>query len=117
MSDEKDPKSENAGDRSWWGDALKELTASGLATLFMTEESVRGYLREKKFPKEMVGVLLENMGRRKEDIYKIVGKEVGAFLSKIDLSKELGKFLETHRISVEGKIAFEPREKNKKESV
>lgn len=107
---ENDEKMAEGAERSWWVDAVKDLTSAGLATIFMTEESVRGYLREKKLPKEMVGLLLDNMNRRKDDLYKIIGKEVGAFLSKTDLSRELGKFLESHRIHVEGKISFEPRD-------
>ncbi len=113
MSDQEDDKPAEGSDKPWWSEAVKDLTSAGLATIFMTEESVRGYLREKKFPKETVGLLLDNMNRRKDDVYKVVGKEIGAFLSKVDLSKELGRFLETHRVSIEGKISFEPKEKSK----
>ncbi len=115
MSDD-EQKSESS-DKPWWSEAIKDLTSAGLATVFMTEESVRGYLREKKYPKEMVGQLLDTMNRRKDDVYKVIGKEVGAFLSKIDLTKEASRFLETHRISFEGKVAFEPKdsENRKKE--
>jgi hypothetical protein len=49
-------------------------------------------------------------------VYKVFGKEIGAFLSKVDLSKEVSKFLETHRVSFEGKVSFEPKDKTKKES-
>lgn len=111
-NDEKD----EAGEKSWWSEAVKDLTSAGLATIFMTEESVRNYLRDKKFPKETVGLLLDNMNKRKDDVYKVIGKEIGAFLSKVDLSKEVGRFLETHRISVEGKISFEPKQGSKKET-
>lgn len=106
MEDEKDESS----DKPWWSEAVKDLTSAGLATLFMTEESVRSYLREKKLPKEMVGLFLDNMNRRKDDLYKIVGKEVGSFLSKVDLNKEVSRFLENHRIHFEGKVAFEPKD-------
>ncbi len=114
MEDEKD----EASDKPWWSEAVKDLTSAGLATIFMTEESVRNYLREKKLPKEMVGLFLDNMNRRKDDMYKIVGKEIGSFLSKVDLSKEISRFLENHRIHFEGKVAFEPKEAkpSKKES-
>jgi predicted KAP-like P-loop ATPase len=116
MSDQEDDKPSEGSEKPWWSEAIKDLTSASLATIFMTEESVRGYLREKKLPKEMVGLLLDNMGKRKDDVYKVVGKEIGAFLSKVDLSKEVGRFLETHRVSIEGKISFEAKEaKPKKE--
>lgn len=105
-----DDENKEEKERVWWAEAVKDLTSAGLATIFMTEESVRGYLREKKFPKEMVGVLLDGMNRRKDDLYKIIGKEVGTFLSKVDLSREVSRFLENHRIQFEGKVSFEPKE-------
>ena len=55
--DEDDKPSEN--EKSWFGETIKDLTSAGLATIFMTEESVRNYLREKKLPKEMVGLVAE----------------------------------------------------------
>mgnify|MGYP000028102174 CR=1 FL=1 len=116
MSDAKQTKSSEAADKNWWSEAVKDLTAAGLSTLFLTEESVRSYLREKKLPKELVGLLAEGMGKRKDDLYSIVGKEVGSFFSKLDLSKEVAHFLENHRVAFEGKISFEPKKPATKES-
>jgi hypothetical protein len=113
MSDNQE-KEENS-EKSWWTEAVKDLTSAGLATFFMTEESVRNYLREKKLPKELVGLFIENMGKKKNDLYSIIGKEVGAFLSKMDLSKEAASFLENHRVHFEGKISFEPKDSKNKD--
>ncbi len=112
MADE--DKKADPSDKVSWTEAFKDLTSAGMATLFMTEESVRNYLREKKLPKELAGLFLDELGRRKEDVYKVVGKEIGSFLSKMDLSRELGKFLENHHVHFEAKVSFEPKRGDKK---
>jgi len=100
VSDSEDDK------KSSWQDAIKELGMSGLATLLMTEDSIRNLIREKKLPKEMVGVLLDGLLKKKDDLYAIVGKEVGKVFAKVDLAKEVGKFLETHDVEVNAKLKF-----------
>ncbi|MBY0371981.1 hypothetical protein K2X33_14945 [bacterium] len=102
-----DEKEKPEGEKPWWAEAVKDLTSAGLATYFMTEESVRNYLRERKLPKEAVGLFLDGMNRRKDDLYKVVGNEIGAFLSKLT---------DSHSVKVEAKISFEPKKGAKKES-
>ncbi len=110
MSDEADDskfsKEEESSKKAWWQEAVKEATLSGLATLFMTEDSIRSMLRDKKFPKEMVGLLLDGMGKKKDDFYGLLVKEVGRVFAKVDLSKEFAKFLETHTVEVSAKLTF-----------
>ena len=103
-----DSEAPTKSDRPWWTEAVKEVTLTGLATIFMTEESVRSYLKEKKMPKELVSLVLESITKRKDDFYGLLAKEFGRVLSRIDLSKELSKFLETHEADI--KVTF--RKKN-----
>jgi hypothetical protein len=107
-----DTGDEKNADRPWWSDAVKDLASAGLATLFMTEDSVRSYLREKKLPKELVSDLMDGIGRKKSDLYTLVAQEVSKVFSKIDVSRELTRFLEEHKISFEGKVSFEPKDKH-----
>jgi hypothetical protein len=111
MSEENDRPDEKSG--PWWTDVVKEVTTMGLGTLFMTEEAVRNYLKDKKLPKEIVTALLENVGKKKEDLYDSVAKEFGRVLSKVDISKEVARFLETHKVSIEARLTFEPKEEKK----
>ena len=66
----------------------------------MTEDSIRKYLKELKVPKELMGFFLESVSKKKEDLYSVIGSEVAKVLTKVDLAKEFGKFLETHRVKV-----------------
>lgn len=111
MSDEKDEQQ-----KAWWSEMVRDITATGLATIFMTEEGVRSYIKEKKLPKEIITPLLEGFGKKKDDLYGVVAKEVAKVLAKIDVTKEVGKFLEKHTVKVEAKFSFEPKEKSEEQS-
>ncbi len=119
MADEKDPSDlgqGGGGDKPWWQEAVRELTLTGLATFFMTEDSVRSYLREKKFPKELMGLFLDGVNKKKEDFYGMLAKEFGRVLSKIDISREIERFLERHDVQIETKIAFHKKPGHRAES-
>jgi len=108
--------SENTKEKPWWTEVVKDVTAAGLATIFMTEEGVRGYLREKKLPKELAGILLEGFSKKKDNLYEMLTREFGKVLSKMDISKEFQKFLETHEVDVNAKISFKKKEGNHEKS-
>ncbi len=110
---EKENAEETASDtkegreRTWWSETVKEVTLTGLATFFMTEESVRNYLKEKKLPKELVGLVLDSITKKKDDFYGLMANEFGRVISKIDITKEVSKFMETHDLTI--KVSFRKR--------
>ena len=112
MADPEESSTDRDSQSRSWADLMKELTATGLATLFMTEDSVRSYLREKKIPKELVGLFMEMFSKKKDDLYGLLAKEFGRVVSKIDVTREVGKFLERHHVHLEAKVSFEPKEKS-----
>ena len=93
-----------------WAELMREMTTTGLATIFMTEDSVRSYLKEKKLPKELVSLFLETFSKKKDDLYGVLAKEFGRVLSKTDLTGEIAKFLERHHVHFEAKISFESKD-------
>ena len=62
-----------------------------------------------------MGMFMEGVSKKKDDITGVVGSEVGKMLAKIDLSEELNKILKTHKIHFDIKVDFEPRKPKKKE--
>lgn len=105
-----DKNSEKLGWGEKWGEMMKEVTLTGLAAVFMTEDSVRSFLKERMVPKELINALLDNMGKRKEDFYALLATEFGRVLNKIDLSQEITKFMEKHKVNVS--ISFERKDDN-----
>ncbi len=110
-SEDDEKSSEEGGDRPKLSEMMKGLAMGGLATYFMTEDAVKGYLKEMKLPKEMASALLDGASKKKDDLYGLMVKEFGKVLSKIDVSQEVSKFLERHHISVEARVSFEPKTK------
>lgn len=107
--DERPDEKDESGERPKFSEMMKGLAMGGLATYFMTEDAIRGYLKEMKLPKELAAALLENASKKKDDLYGLMVKEFGKVLSKVDVSQEVSKFLERHHISVEAKVSFEPK--------
>ena len=46
---------------------VRELALTGIAAVFMTEDSVRKYLKELKVPKELVGYFIESASKKKDE--------------------------------------------------
>ena len=101
---------ENKSEKPWWTEMMRELTLSGIATIFMTEDMIRGQLKDLKIPKELMGAILDGVSKKKEDLYASFGREFGRVLSKIDLTREMARFLENHRVNVEMKLSFERKQ-------
>lgn len=111
--DDKDWK--EGEEKPWWSELVKEVAALGLGTVFMTEEAVRNYLREKKLPKELIVALAESVSKKKDEFSNLLSKELGKWLSKVDMGKEFRRFLETHHVQVRATVTFEPKNDSKGE--
>lgn len=108
MSDEnEDKEGTEGGDRPKLSEMMKGLAMGGLATYFMTEDAIKGYLKDMKLPKEMANALLDGASKKKDDFYGLMVKEFGKVLSKVDVTQEVSKFLERHHINVQ--VSFEPK--------
>ncbi|NBV51257.1 hypothetical protein EBR03_09190 [bacterium] len=103
-------------EKPWWSELVKDVTAAGLATIFMTEEGVRGYLKEKKLPKELIGLLIDGFSKKKDNLYEMLTREFGKVLSKTDINREFQRFLENHEMEVHAKVSFKKKEKHHEKS-
>ena len=99
----------NGNDKPGIPGFVRELAMTGLATFFMTEDSVRKYLKELRLPKEMAAILLETITKRKDDFYGLVAKEVGKVFSRADIAKEVEKFLKTHNVHINATVSFDAK--------
>lgn len=95
--------------KPWWTEAVKDLTSAGLATFFMTEDSIRTYLKEKKLPKELIAAFLDGVSRKRDDLYSSVTNEMTRMLSRVDLTREVTRFLEAHSLKIDARIQFEKK--------
>jgi len=92
------------------GDMVRDVAFTALGALFMTEDAVRNQLKDLKLPKEVMSGLLDAILKKKGDFYSLLAREFGSVLQRVDLGKEVSKFLQMHHIHMEAKISFEPKQ-------
>lgn len=85
-------------------DTLKKILSTGIAAAFMTEESVRSYLKEIRLPKDVLHLLLQGANKSKEELVNAVTNELVTVIKKIDFVKEASRFVEEHKFRVTAEI-------------
>lgn len=85
-------------------ETLKKLFTAGLGAAFMTEESVRSFVSEMRLPKETLNVLLQGAAKSKEELMNRVGRELVNVVSKIDVVKEVSRFMEEHKFKITAEV-------------
>jgi hypothetical protein len=72
---------------------VKRVAVAGLGALFMTEEGIRNLAGQLKLPKEVLGFILSQAEKTKEDIGRVVSEELRRFLQSEKLREEFLKLL------------------------
>ena len=85
---------------------MKKALFATIGAVFMTEESVRGYVSDAKLPREIRNYIINNTAQAKEQFFGYLAKELSQIVLKSDLPKVAQTFLADHTIEVEAKIRF-----------
>lgn len=114
MDNESNKNKEGAGVESEkWGDVLgdvvKKVVLTGIGAYFLTEETIRQLLGDMKLPKELLGKILANANKGKDELVKAFAKEFKTFLQGAEVPAELEKFLQQNDVTIEAKISFKPK--------
>ncbi len=89
---------------------LRRTVYAGLAAVFSTEEGIRRIASEMKLPKEVVTFLIQQAGSSKDELFRIVAKEVRGFLDTVNVQNELKKLLTSLSFEVKTEIRFIPND-------
>ncbi len=116
MSDifDEEPQGEQGSDggdpglRTRATDFMRKALVAGAGALFLTEEGIRGLVGELKLPKELIGSLLAQADRTKQDLVRTLGEEVRRFLESAALHEELAKLLTDMTIEVKAEVKLKP---------
>jgi hypothetical protein len=92
------------------GDLARRALTSGIGAMFMSEEALRTSFGDMKLPKEAMGYLVAQADKTKRDIIDVVGRETGAFLSKLEIEKVVAKMLANTTFEIETRIRIIPRD-------
>lgn len=90
-------------------DYFKKAFYGGIGALFMTEEAIRQILGELKLPQEIMKTIVKNAQKGKAEVLSVFRQEFHEAMKKINISNELGSFLENHDVHID--IRFGPKKK------
>src|SRR5262249_58940343 len=90
---------------------VKRAAVAGLGALFMTEEGLRSLAGQLKLPKELLGFIVSQAEKTKDDIGRIVTDEVRRFLQSEKLREEFLRLLTGMTIEIDAKVRLTPPHK------
>lgn len=91
-------------------DLLRRTVYAGMAAVFSTDEGIRRIVSELKLPREVANYLIQQAGNSKDELFKIVAREVRGFLESMNVSGELTKLLTSLSFEVKTEIRFIPND-------
>ena len=89
---------------------MRKVAVAGLGALFMTEEGIRSLAGQLKLPKEVLGYILGQAEKTKDEVGRVVSEELRRFLQSEKLRDELLKVVSGMTIEVKAQIRLVPPE-------
>src|SRR5262245_35130775 len=93
-------------------DLVKRTFYAGLGAVFTTEEGIRKLANEFSLPKDVVNYLISSAQGTKDELYRIVAKELRGFLESLNLTQELAKLLTTLSFEIKMEARFIPNDES-----
>jgi hypothetical protein len=87
---------------------VKRAFTAGLGAVFTTEEGIRRMTKEITLPKEVAGYLVNTAASTKDELMRVMAREVREFLQNVNLSEEIAKMLTTLSFEVKTEVRFIP---------
>jgi hypothetical protein len=91
-------------------DLVKRTFAAGMGAVFSTEEGIRRVTKDMSLPKDVAGYLASTAGNTKDEIIRIIAREVREFLQTVNVSDEIAKMLTMLSFEIKTEIRFIPNE-------
>jgi hypothetical protein len=87
---------------------VKRAFTAGMGAVFTTEEGLRRLAKDISLPKDVAGYLVNTASSTKDEVLRIMAKEIREFLQSVNLSEEIAKMLTTLSFEVKTEIRFIP---------
>jgi hypothetical protein len=78
--------------------------------VFTTEEGIRKIASDLKLPKDVANYLIQSAASTKDEMFRVVGKELRGFLETVNISGELQKLLTSLSFEIKTEIRFIPND-------
>ena len=89
---------------------VKRTFYAGLVAVFTTEEGIRKIASDLKLPKDVANYLIQSAASTKDEMFRVVGKELRGFLDNVNISGELQKLLTSLSFEIKTEIRFIPND-------
>jgi len=91
-------------------DIVRRTIVGGIGAVFTSEEAIRKLAGEVTLPKDVVNFLLHQASNSKDEILRVIAKEVRGFLESANLSREVSKLLTQLSLEVKTEVRFIPND-------
>lgn len=89
-------------------DIIKKTLVAGMGALFMTEEGVRSFLGDLKLPKDVIQFVVGQASKTKEDLFKVLSRELRVFLESANFSEAVRRALSATSVHIDATLRFVP---------
>jgi hypothetical protein len=83
---------------------------AGLGAVFTTEEGIRKLASDFHLPKDITNYLIQQAAASKDELFRVVGKELRGFFEHVDIAGELQKVLTSLSFEIKTEIRFIPND-------
>ncbi len=87
---------------------LRKTFTAGMGAVFATEDGIRRITKDLSLPKDVAGYLVDTAGGAKDEIVRILAKEVREFLQSANLADEVARVLSKVTVEIKTEINFSP---------
>lgn len=91
------------------GDLARRALTTGIGSVFMSEDALRGSLSELKLPKEAMSYVMGQADRTKKEIVAVIARETREFLARLEVDKALARALVGTTIEINTRIRVIPK--------
>jgi hypothetical protein len=108
------PHSEREGRAGFVPEFVRKMAVAGLGAIFMTEEGIRNLAGQLKLPKEVLGFILTQAERTKDEVGRVLADELRRFLQSEKLREEFVKLMSGMTLDVRAQIRLVPSDEASK---
>lgn len=87
---------------------VRKVAVAGLGALFMTEEGIRNLAGQLKLPKEVLGHLLQQAEKTKDEVGRVASEEIRRFLQSDKLREEFVKLFSGMTVEIKAQVRLVP---------
>lgn len=89
---------------------LRKVMVAGLGAVFMTEEGIRTYVKDLKLPKELMGFVVGQAERSKDELFRVLSEELRRFFQNPALRRELAQLISEMTVEIHADIRLKPQD-------